>query len=446
MKARTKILFIALLIMFSNGDSSGQIGLGNSQKPGKPPESFEHFDCGFRYPFPGEFTLSTSIGYSSYREFGQGQINRFKSNSVTYDIGCIHLDDPPRKMKKDELISSLISMTKAYSSLISMTKTYLIDSSEFISLPATAAGGREIYEFETKTAFLHRIKYILEGNRVSIFLAGSYDLPGIEEALKLFNSVEFFSVRETVEKRMKTATQKSLPQSPALKLTQTDAAHNNLKGRVKSVRVEAEDVPVLVGTSERRIEADQTYDRVGNLLKDFWFQDSGYPTSVTIYGFIGGARVSDWEEIDYDTTFRFSAAGQGEVKLPPPDPRYKYRYEYRYDASRRLAERKEYDNRGILRAVYTFTYKDDLMEEKKLGVDGKLISTKRQQLDKNGNELKSEFWWYEETDKDVETYDYKKFDRFGNWTERRVVKTIADRGLIRTRTSNEFRTITYHGK
>lgn len=436
MKARTKILFIALLIVFLNGDSSGQIGLGNSQKPVKPPENFEHIDCGFRYPFPGQFTLSTSIDYSSYREFGQGQINRFISNSATYDIGCIHLDDPPRKMKKDELISSLNSMTKAY----------LIDSSEFIPLPATAAGGREIYEFETKTDFLRRIKYILEGNRVLIFLAGSYDLPGIEEALKHFNSVEFFSVRETVEKRMKTATQKSLPQSPALKLTQTDAARNNLKGRVKSVRVEAEDVPVLVGTGERRIVADETYDRVGNLLKDFWFQDSGQPTSVTIYGFVGGARVSSSEDIDYDTTMRISIAGQGEVKLPSPDPRYEDRYEYRYDALKRLIRRKEYDNRGILRAVYTFTYKDDSMEEKWLGVDGKLISTKRRQLDKNGNELKSEFWWYEDTDKDVETYDYKKFDRFGNWTERRVVKTITDRGLIRTRTSNEFRSITYHVK
>lgn len=436
MKTQTKILLIAVLIMFSNGDSFGQFVLGNSQKPVKPPENFEHIDCGFRYPFPGKFTLSTSIDYSPYRELGQGQINRFLSNLVTYDIGCIDLDDPPRKMPKDELISSLNTMTKAY----------MQDSSEFISLPATSVSGREIYEFETKTDFLRRIKYILEGNRVLIFLAGAYDVRGIEESLKLFNSVKYFSVREIVEKRMETATRKSLPQSSVLKLTQTDAARNNLKGRVKSVRLEAEDVLVLVGTGDRRIVSDETYDRAGNLLKDFWFQDSGYPTSVTIYGFIGGARVSDSEEIDNDMSFGIRAAGQGDVKLPPPDTRYEYRYEYRYDNSKRLIERKEYDNRGELRSVYTFTYKDDWMEEKWFGADGKLNNTKRRQIDKNGNELKYEFWWYEQSDKEVETYEYKKFDRIGNWTERKVVKKITDRGLTRTRTSNEFRTITYYGK
>jgi hypothetical protein len=435
MKPLTKILFIAVLIMFSNGNSFGQIGLGNSQKPMNSSENFEHIDCGFRYPLPGKFTLSTSIGYSPYRDLGEGKINRFTSNLVTYDIGCIDLDDPPRKMKKNELISSLNSMTKAY----------LQDSSEFISLPVTTVSGKEIYEFKTKTDFLRRIKYILEGNRVLIFLARADSVNEVEEALKLFNSVKYFSVKETVEKRMETETRKSLPQSPALKLTQTDAAHNNLKGSVKSVRSEEEDVPVLVGTGDRRIRSDDTYDRNGNLLKNFWFQDSGYPTSVTIYGFVGGSRVSDSEEIDYDTTLRLTASGQSDIKLPPPDTRYEYRYEYKYDTSKRLIERKRYDNRGKLMGIYTFTYKDDLMEEKWFGADGKLNSTERRQLDKNGNELKYEFWWYEQTDKEVETYDYKKFDRFGNWTERRVVKKITDRGLIRTRTSNEFRTITYYG-
>ncbi len=144
-KTQTKMLLIAVLIIFSNGDSFGQ-GLGGPQKPVKLPENFEHIDCGFRFPFPGEFTLSTSIGYSPYRELGQGKINRFSSNLATYDIGCIDLDDPPRKMSKDELISSLNSMTKAY----------LQDSSEFIALPTTSFSGREIYEFETKTDFLRR--------------------------------------------------------------------------------------------------------------------------------------------------------------------------------------------------------------------------------------------------------------------------------------------------
>lgn len=435
MKSQTKILFFVVLILFSSVLSFGQ-GIGGSQSAVKTPENFEHIECGFRFPLPGRLTLSTSIGYSPYRELGQGLINRFSSSLVTYDVGCIDLDDPPRKISKNELISSLNSMTKAY----------LVDSSEFAVVPTSSVSGKLTYEFETKTDFLRRIKYVLEGNRVLIFLASAYDARGVEESLKLFNSVRHFSVRETVEKRMETAIRKSLPQSPASKLKQSDATRNNLKGRVESIRLESEDVPILVGKQERRIMSDETYDISGNLLKSYWFQDSGYPTSVRIYGFIGGARVSTSEEIDYDTTFKLTAVGQENVILPPADRRYEERYAYKYDDLKRLVERKEYNNRGKLSGIYTFTYKIDLMEEKWFAAEGKLNSTKRRQLDKNGNELKYEFWWYEHTDKEIETYDYKKFDRFGNWTERRVVRNITDRGLTRTRTANEFRTITYYGK
>ena len=189
------ILVIVVLSIFSVGDSFGQFGIGDSKHPVKPPENFEHFDCGFRYPRPGTFTLSTSIGYSAYRNLGDGQINRFTSNLVTYDIGCIDLDDPPRKMKKDELISSLNAMTQAY----------LADSFEFISRPASNSGGREIYEFESKSFPPRRIKYLLEGNRVLIFLAGAYDVSAVGEAVVFFDSVKHFSVKEAVEKRMATA-------------------------------------------------------------------------------------------------------------------------------------------------------------------------------------------------------------------------------------------------
>lgn len=435
MKVQPKIFLIAFLAILSNDVSFGQ-GLGDSQKSLKTPENFEHIDCGFQYPFPGSYDLSTSIGYSPYRELGQGKINRFSSSLVIYDIGCIDLDDPPRKMKKDEIISTLNSATKAY----------LRDSFEFIALP-TAANSRAIYEFEAKTEPLRRrIKYILEGNRVLIFMFTTYGASGVEEALKLFNSVKYFSVREAAQKRMVTLTQKSLPQTPALQLTQTDAALNNLKGRVKSVRLEAEDVPVMVGKQERRIRTDETYDSSGKLLKSFWFQDSGYPTSARIYGFVNGARVSVSGANEDEEGFGLGSAQQSEIKLSPLDSRFDERYEYKYDGSKRLIERKEYNNRGTLSRIFTFIYKDDLMEERWFSPDGKLISTKRRQLDKNRNEIKYEFWWYEQTDKEIETYEYKKFDQFGNWTERRVVKTIIDRGLNRTRTSNEFRTITYYGK
>lgn len=63
MKALTKILFIAVLIMFSNGDLFGQIGFGNSQKPVKTPENFEHIGCGFRW------SVTVIAGYSASNPF-----------------------------------------------------------------------------------------------------------------------------------------------------------------------------------------------------------------------------------------------------------------------------------------------------------------------------------------------------------------------------------------
>jgi len=433
MENRTQIILIVVIIIVVNAASFGQ-GFGGSQKSVEPPENFEMIECGFRFPFPGKFTLSTSVGYSPYQKLGEGKINRFEANMMTYDIGCIDLDDPPRKLKKAELISLLNSNTK----------TYLADSSEYISLPATTVGGREIYEFKTDTDYQRRIKYIFKGNRVSIFIVGANDAQGMEEGLKFIGAVEHFSVKETVEKTMESATQKTISQSPNIKLKQTDAAHKNIKGQVKSVRIEAEDVPILVGKAKRRIRSDETYDRYGNLLKNFWFQDAGYPTSVRFYGFVDGKRVSDSE--DFGGGMGIGVAGSGKNDLPTPDPRYEYRYEYIFNDLNKVIEKKEYDNRGKLIRIYQFTYKADLMEEKRFDTDGKLISTKRRQFDKNGNEIKYEFWWYEQTDKEIENYTYKKFDKSGNWTERQVVKTIIERGLTRTRTSNEFQTITYYEK
>lgn len=436
MKTQMKILIIAVLIFLSNSNLFAQIGFGNPQEPEKTSKVFEQIECGLRFPIPGRFAQSTSISYSPYRKLGEGTINRFAADTAIYDIGCIELDDPNRKIKKDELISILNSNTKEY----------LADSFEVISLPSKPVKDKEIFEFKSRSDFMRRIKYILEGNRILIFIASTNYVEKIEEASKLLDSAEYFSVKEISEKRIETATQKSLPQSPATELKQTDASRNNLKGLVKSVRVESEDVPVLVGTAERRIRSDEMYDRFGNLLKDFWFQDAGYPTSVAVYGFIEGKRVSDSEEIDGDSGYGGFVVGTGNSNLPPADTRYENRYEYKFDGSKRIVEEKVYDNRGALSRLNTFIYKDSLMEEKRFDADGKLISTKRHEFDKKGNEVKYEFWWYNEPDKEIETYDYDKFDQFGNWTKRRVVKMIIDRGLTRTKTTNEFRTIAYYEK
>ena len=80
---------------------------------------------------------------------------------------------PEEMREKDELISSLNTMTKAY----------LDDSFEFISRPATISNGREIYEFESKSFPQRHIKYLLEGNRVLIFLAGAYYVSAVGEAI-----------------------------------------------------------------------------------------------------------------------------------------------------------------------------------------------------------------------------------------------------------------------
>ncbi|HQU83811.1 MAG TPA: hypothetical protein PKY59_11825 [Pyrinomonadaceae bacterium] len=432
---KTKLFYLAVLLMCLCSVSQAQ-GIGSgSMTPKKATDKFNHIDCGFRFPTPGTFTLSTSVGYSPFASLGQGMINRFSSDAATFDIGCIDADDPPRKMPRTQLVTTLVSMTK----------TYLQDPTEPKPLASSVLKEKEIYEFETKQTFFRRIKYIIEGNRISIFVAASVDEQKLAEALKLFDAVEHFSLKENVKETIASATQKTITQTPALTFPQSDAARNNLKGRVKNVRRESEDVAALTKNAERKILADETYDRTGNLLKDFWFQDSGYPTSVSVYGFVNGARVSDSEEIGYDTVLTLSIGGVNTEKLPPPDTRFENRYEYKFDAAKRLIKTTEYDNRGRLNAVYTYEFKaGNIMLEKWFNAEGKLNSTKRRKLDNKGNELTYEFWWYQQTDKETEAYEYKKFDSFGNWTERRVVKTIVERGLKRIRTSDEFRTITYY--
>lgn len=427
------LLFVVLVFLFSLASMSQ--GLGGAGRSAVTSNSgyIELADCGIRFPDPGRRTLYSSVTHTAFRELGQGRIERFVSDVALFDIGCIDLDDPFRKIPRAALIERLKPMTEAY----------FQDTLNFKTLSAARSGGRDVYEFESDTRVMHHVKYVVDGSRVFLFVARAVSRKEMQEALTLFRGVSDYSVRKSTEDSIASIAVPSLPQTPRLKTPQSDAAFNNLKGRVKHVRVETVDIPA--GTFERRIKADETYDDAGNLLKSFWILENGVVSSARAYGFFDGMRVSDSAEFG---GLGLGAAGLGESisATPLPEPvskAYEYRYEKRFDEFNRLIERLEYDNRERLIGKYVYRYEGSWVEEKRFSTI-ELVSTTRRQFDKKGSVIKFEFWWYDQTDRVEESYEYKKFDRAGNWTERRVVRKIIDRGLVRFRTSDEFRVITYH--
>lgn len=422
--------FIFAGLLFSLALPAISQGLGGQRVPAaQTSEEFLFFDCGIKFPDPGRFTEASSVTHSGYRELGEGRINRFVSNVATFDIGCIDLDDPFRKLPRAALIAKLNVMTEAY----------LEDSLKLKALSAARSAGRDIYEFESKSGILRYLKYIFDGHRVFVFIAEVNTAENMKTALSLFGKVSNLPLRKLGEDSIASITVPSLPQSPALKTLQSDAALKNLKGPVKHVR--REDVDLPAGTSERKIKSDETFDATGNLLKSYWILNNGFASSVRVYGFLDGKRISDSVEVAGGLGLGESISARQEAEAAKKP--YEYRYEMRLDEQNRRVERLDYDNRDRLIWKYVYDYDGNWVVEKRFSTI-ELVSTTRRQLNKDGNEIKFEFWWYNQTDRVEESYEYKKFDANGNWTERRVVRKIIDRGLVRFRTSDEFRVITYH--
>lgn len=276
----------------------------------------------------------------------------------------------------------------------------------------------------------------------------------IRQALTGFSLLIAFSVfgyaqktpKADYSKNIQEATPKSLPQTPVAEKLKSDAEDDNLKGKIKSLVVEIEEFSEI----GKRLSQIADFDEKGNRLKEIDYEFRGIPYSVTVYGYIDRARVSNSNSINRANVL--SVAGtkpkiKDEKRKDAPDTRYEYKYEYKY-INGKLAEMQMFDNSGVKGMRYVYNYNGRQTEELVYTDDGTLNQKYLITLDDKGNEIESVYFDVspQKLGKDTKyVYKYDSFDKEGNWTRRTASELESENGKQNYKLiSTTYRTITYY--
>lgn len=265
------------------------------------------------------------------------------------------------------------------------------------------------------------------------------------------DSFRILSLDEVVaerERRIAAATPRPLPQDePTARKLKSDAEDEGLRGRVKTLFVERQDLSGTWTVQRRRPSQLVYYNEEGNVTRKADYDYKGNLFQIRVYGYIDGERASHDQTIEpeFNPAAMFVVAPAGEVKTKY-DPRYSFKYKYRYDERGRLAEEVWHGNGEKVWLRFVYNYRN-LSERETLvySEDGALNQKYTATLDAHGNELQ-ESSYNTKTDAVDNKYAYTyEFDRHGNW-----IKQITSKWLTRDGKSQflpysiTYRTIAYY--
>lgn len=308
-----------------------------------------------------------------------------------------------------------------------------------------AIKGTEIRAIQSTSKLVVRMFFLK--NRFFILSASKSSARDFRWHLKVLNSFRVLTKSEHITALLHENTPEALPFAPRQARPANDLAHASLKGWVRATFEEQQESP----KSSREQFSETHYDTEGYLVQQITYA-SGYPSEVTVWGWIDGMRVSNSNWISYPigeepdekepTEIIQSMPASPEdpvaaVEKKARDPRYMTRYEFKYDAQNRVVEQKEFGDDGELlwtenptygpntrttehgtRTVETIDPNGHVIEEKVFDADGK--------------------WEY--------SYLYKYvLDAKGNWKIRRQSKKTMLKGKsVVTPGPTHFRTIAYY--
>lgn len=248
--------------------------------------------------------------------------------------------------------------------------------------------------------------------------------------------------------KIREATPQSLPQEPVAVKLKTDAQDKNLKGKVKSVIKDDLDLK----TKKREREEEEYYNEAGNLTKGVSYDD-GYPSSVTIWGYIEGQRVLKNNYISFSdderppsTRMTIIASAEDNPTNPnlPKDTRYSVRENYKYNEKGQLIEQITYNNNGELWSRTVNNYKANQREVLNYDQHNSEIGQTIEILDKDGNVIERDLMDANGKigNREINTHE---FDSQGNWIVEKTFEEKKVRGkAVRKLLWTTLRTITYY--
>ena len=248
-------------------------------------------------------------------------------------------------------------------------------------------------------------------------------------------------------KKIDQATPAALPQKTAVKKERSDAEDDDLKGKVKTLTEEGEDLSGGPWSKYgRQFTTITEYDTRGDRLRSVSFRADGVASNVTIYGYIDGARVDKSASVQPNAN-RYTILGEM-PRVPPhaPDPRFESKWIYKY-SNGKLSELQIINNDGLPWMRHVYNYEKGRREEIAYDKYGKINQKYHYILDEKGNEIERINFDVRPPDSGKETrypINITSFDAAGNWTERTISKPVMENGKqVYKPMYREYRTITY---
>lgn len=290
-------------------------------------------------------------------------------------------------------------------------------------------------------------------NKRQYVLLGLFE-KDIPESEKLINQsfdtltiISQASIDEELRRKIERSTPSPLPQELVPGKEKSDAEDDNLKGKVKTLTQEDEDLSGTWSVQGRHISSITDYNEKGNQIKRLFYDSKGIPNDITVFGYIDGARVRKSGRIETDSNPPIMAFGANTKETAKPDLRYDYKHEYKYKDGK-LVEDAMIRNNGKLWLRYVYNYKGNEMEELVYDENGKLNQKYLSVLDDKGNEIENiSFDVLKIRNNGDEKYviKYDSFDEKGNWTKRTRLKVVTENGKqILKPYYSTYRTFTYY--
>lgn len=268
----------------------------------------------------------------------------------------------------------------------------------------------------------------------------------IEEAFDSFTMISATDANSDIAKRVLDSTPEPLPQEPVAAKEKSDAEDEGLKGSVKTVTEESEDLSGSWSTQGRHLSSVEEYNEKGNRTKRIAYDSNAKPFQITVYGYLEGARVSKSASIRYDEDPPLMALPPSPKPPAPRDTRYGYKYGYKYVGGR-LSEKQLILNNGVNGMRYVYNYDGNTLEQLVYDEKGKLNMKWLSKLDDKGNEIETIYLDVLKIHGFDETYSitYDAFDGNGNWTKKTTSKMVTEDGMqVYKPWYVTYRTITFH--
>jgi hypothetical protein len=427
----TKIIYIVFLCTVFYIGARGQSN-----------DLFVSGEGGFKINLPKNTTRAENFLLDYLQTGGHGKTYIWEDPQNSYYSATYHKFNISKKSLAPAETKLLFDTFKEELLKIPKEKGFPVKESPFF---INGLRGTEIRVILPQGVILARFAAV--GKRIYFLSMTFRGIEQMDEAVKILDSFQLLDSKSLIAVKIEEAMPKSLPQSPVAEKLKSDAQDSNLKGKVKSVIEDTQELPSI----KRARFSEQYYNETGNLVKEISYEE-GYPSDVTVWGYIDGNRVNNLEFIDFDddqrppmenVIIRGTPVGEEKPNLPK-DERYDSKHKYRYDEQSRLVEKWIYANNESLRSRTIYNYNETKRTEINYGVDGSEWSQTVEFLDEDGNVIERHLLDENGKANDKTIYSYE-FDSQGNWVVEKISKKVTVKGKTSLKPwSSSYRTITYY--